>query len=90
MSKVSLVKHDQSYQGTLKVLQPLKEDLEEKIKNLEKIVVKINFVTTENQLATTPIETVTAFVDFIKPFYSGEIVIAEEASLGNTKEGFEK
>ena len=89
MSKVSLAKHTDSYQGTLKVLVPLKKDLEEKIKDLEKIVIKINFVTTKKKLATTPVESVRAFVDFIESFYSGEIIIAEEASIGNTKQGFQ-
>lgn len=90
MTKVSLLKSRQSYQGTIKLLTPLQKEIEEKIKNLSHIVVKINFVSTHNELATTPVETVRAFVDFIKPFYSGQIIIAEEATLGSTKEGFKK
>lgn len=89
MSKVSLVSHTDSYQGTLKVLEPLKENLKAQLKDLEKIVIKINFVTMRYELATTPVDSVRAFVDFVEPFFNGEIIIAEEASIGNTKQGFE-
>ncbi len=90
MSKISLVKHTQSYQGTLTVLQPLKDKVKQQIQNLDRIVVKINFVTTHKELATTPVESVKALIDFVKPFYKGEIIIAEEATIGNTKQGFKQ
>lgn len=88
MSQLSLIHHTQSYAGTLAVLEPLKQKLTSKLKNLDKLVIKINFVTTKKELATTPMESVRAFIDFIKPFYSGKIIIAEEASIGNTQQGF--
>ncbi len=40
------------------------------------------------ELATTPVNAVRSFIDFITPFYSGEIVIAESSTMGNTKTGF--
>jgi len=88
MTQVSLVKTDQSYQGTLKALEPLKADLIRRLKNLERVVIKINFVTVYKKLATTPLETVKGFIDFIKPFFKGKIIIAEEASVGSAKNGF--
>ena len=90
MSKVSVVQSPQSYQGTLQVLKPLEQSLVNQLQDLKKIVIKINFVTTKNELATTPCDCVKAFVNFVKPFYSGKIIIAEEASIGNTNQGFEK
>jgi uncharacterized protein (DUF362 family) len=90
MSQVSLIKSQHSYQGALKALQPLKQELAEKIGGLGKIAVKINLATTKNKLATTPVDSVRAFVDFVEPFYSGKIIITEESSIGNTAEGFEK
>jgi len=90
MIKISSIKSRHSYQGTIKLLTPLQKEIEKRIKNLDSIVIKINFVSTHNELATTPAETVRAFIDFIKPFYSGKIIIAEEATLGSTKEGFKK
>jgi len=90
MEKVSLVKSNNSYQGVQDSLKNIKSDLEKKIKNLEQIVIKINFVTTKVELATTPFEAVRGFIDFIRPFYKGKIVIAEEATVGDTMEGFER
>ncbi len=90
MTKVSLVRHQQSYEGTLKVLKPLENDLKKKIISLDKLVIKINFVTTLNRLATTPLTSVKGFIDFIKPFYQGKIIIAEEASMGSTDKGFKR
>lgn len=89
MSQISLIHHTQSYEGTLAVLKPLKQELTTKLQNLNKVVIKINFVTTQKELATTPVESVRAFINFIKPFYSGQIIIAEEASIGNTQQGFQ-
>lgn len=90
MSNISLVKSNQSYHGALKVLKPYQKELAEKIKDLPQIVIKINFVTVRKELATTPFATVKAFIDFIKPFYTGKIIIAEEATIGETEEGFAK
>lgn len=41
------------------------------------------------ELATTPFQAVKSFIDFISPFYKGEIIIAERATWGKTKEGFQ-
>lgn len=88
MSKVSLITSNKSYDGTLKALEPFKSKLESKISELDRIVIKINFVTSEKELATTPYESVHAFTDFVKPFFKGKIIIAEEATVGDTNGGF--
>jgi uncharacterized protein (DUF362 family) len=88
MGEISLVKSKQSYRGVLSVLEPLKAEIQEKTKDLPQVVVKINFVRTDNILATTSLDSVRGFVDFMKPFYKGKIIISEEASIGNTKEAF--
>lgn len=90
MSKVSLVKSKGSYEGVTKSLNLIKDDIEDKIKGVEIIVIKINFVTTEIELATTPVEAVSAFIDFVRPLHGGKIIIAEEATFGNTDKAFEK
>ncbi|MBN1262931.1 MAG: DUF362 domain-containing protein [Candidatus Pacebacteria bacterium] len=90
MSLVSLVKNNQSYRGTLAVLSPLKKELETKIASLDRVVIKINFVVTHTKLATTPVETVKALIDFTKPFFKGQYLIAEEATSGKTPNAFEE
>jgi uncharacterized protein (DUF362 family) len=87
---VSLVESQNHQQGVKNSLEKIKEDLESKLSSVDRVVIKINFVNTTPELATTPFDAVKAFVEFVKPFYSGEIVIAEQASGGNTKKGFER
>lgn len=90
MTKISLTKSPNHKDGVFNCFDNLKADLEKKLEKLSEIVIKINFVVTERELATTPIEAVAEFISFIKPFYKGRIVIAEEATEGNTEEAFRK
>lgn len=90
MTQASLVASRDSYQGTLAVLKPLKKELEAKLKNLDGLVTKINFVSIHHELATTPLKTVKAFIDFVKPIFDGKIMIVEEATIGDTQAGFER
>ncbi len=88
MSKIALVKSLDSYNGVTKSLKMISQEVKSRLKKINKIIIKINFVTTKNELATTPFPSVKAFIDFIKPFYKGRIIIAEEATLGDTTKGF--
>lgn len=90
MTQVSLVASKKSYQGVWAVLEPLKKKLGTKLKNLDQLIIKINFVSTHTKLATTPFEAVKGFIDFVKPIFGGKIMIVEEATLGNTQVGFER
>jgi uncharacterized protein (DUF362 family) len=90
MSTVFLTQGESSYHATLELIQDQKEELEKKLKSQEKIIIKVNFVSAQRQLATTPAETVQAFIECIKSFYHGKIIIAEEATIGNAREGFER
>jgi uncharacterized protein (DUF362 family) len=87
-SKVSLAKSQDHYQGVKDSLTLLEDDLKRKLQNVDEVIIKINFVKTSNELATTPFDAVKSFVEFITPFYEGKIVIAEESTLDDTKEGF--
>lgn len=88
--RVALTKNKDHVSGIVACLTFLKDDLYKRLSEVKKIVIKINFVTTQYELATTPILAVATFINFILPFYKGRIIIAEEASIGSTKEGFEK
>ncbi len=90
MTQVSLVKHEDSYKGSLKVLRPLVQDLQKRLVGVDQVVIKINFVITFRKLATTPVTAVAAFIDTIKPFFQGKITIAEEATSGSTQKGFKR
>ena len=74
----------------------LRTDVEKTLSEISSLVIKINLVITRTprysngvELATTPFQAVKSFIDFISPFYKGEIIIAERATWGKTKEGFQ-
>lgn len=87
-SKVSLAKNKNSYAGVLAALKPLENQIKAKIKGAKKPIIKVNFVSTYRELAATPVESVNATLEFLKPFYKDEILIVEGATLGETFEGY--
>ncbi len=88
MVKVSLIDSQDSYQAAQASLKPFRPRLQKKISLLDKIVIKVNFVTANNELAATPVKAIQALVDFLQEFFSGRIVIAEESTVGQTEHGF--
>lgn len=90
ISQISLVKSLEHTQGVQAALVPFEKELKRKLSEIESLVIKVNFVSTYEELATTPFLAVKTFVDFILPFYQKQIIIAEEVSLGDTKQAFKK
>ncbi len=88
MSEVSLVKSKNSYQGTWDALKLLENELKPLIFRAKKPVIKVNFVTAHNLLAATPVESVKATIDFIRLYSKNKILVAEEAVMGTTEEGW--
>jgi len=88
--EVSLVSSPTHQEGVTDCLSNLRDQLEQKLKIVDQVVIKINFVKVDPELATTPMESVKYFIDFIRPFYKGEIIIAEQATFGITSYGFKK
>ena len=72
-SKITLVKSNNSYDGVLSALTPLKKDIAQKIRNAKRVIIKVNFVTIYNPLAATPVDSVRAVLDFLKPYFFGYI-----------------
>lgn len=88
MTKTGLIRGNDRYQNVRQVLDLIKKDVAEKIKDKQKIVIKPNFVSTEIQLAATHVEVVRAILDFLKSLTNQKIIIAEGAALGSTETGF--
>jgi uncharacterized protein (DUF362 family) len=85
---VALAKGENSYQNTQKILNLLEGELIPKIKKAKRLIIKPNFVSTTNKFAATNVEAVGAILDFLKRIYNGKIILAENAALGNTSQGF--
>lgn len=90
------MKSENHFEGVQQSLEQLRTDVEKTLSELSSLAIKINLVITRTtrysngvELATTPFQAVKSFIDFISPFYKGEIIIAERATWGKTKEGFQ-
>jgi len=95
-STVSLVRSEDHYAGVKRSLQPFRQSLTGTLAGVSSIVIKINMVITKTprygkgvELAATPLEACRSFIDFIRPFYKGKIVIAEEPAWGDSQAGFD-
>ncbi|MFA6981982.1 MAG: DUF362 domain-containing protein [Patescibacteria group bacterium] len=88
ISRVSLVKSNDHFEGTKSALENLRPEIEAKVKRSKEVVLKINFVSVLRELATTPSEAVDATIDFLRSFYDGPIKIVETATMGTTAIGF--
>lgn len=87
-ARVALVKGDDRYRNVSGALNLLDDDVDLRGRNL--VLIKVNFVSTVNQLASTHVDAVRAVLDFIRnrKGYGGPIVVAEGAALSDTYEGF--
>jgi uncharacterized protein (DUF362 family) len=77
-SKVALIKGDSRYGNITKALSLIKGEIQ--LDEAKDILIKVNFVSTTRQLASTHVEGVRALLDFLRPRYDGPITIAEGSS----------
>jgi len=77
-SKVALVKGDSRYNNIAEALGLIEGDI--RLDKVKDILIKVNFVSTTRQLASTHVEGVRALLDFLCPRYHGPITIAEGSS----------
>ena len=85
-SQVALVKGDSRYDNIAKALGLIEGDI--RLDKAKDILIKVNFVSTTHQLASTHVEGVRALLDFLRPRYGGPITIAEGAALSDTFDGY--
>jgi len=87
-SKVALIKGDERYSNIKKALKMLEGDIKKGIGN-KQVVIKPNMVVTNNQLAATHVDCVTAILDVLKPIYDKQVIIAESPADGPAKRGYD-
>jgi len=88
MSKISFIKSDNRKYNVSRCLSLLKSEIVLGIKNAKRIVVKPNCVVTDFQLAATHVDAIDAVMEFIAPYASSQIVLAEGTGIGNTMDAF--
>jgi uncharacterized protein (DUF362 family) len=70
------------------VMKPFEQEIRKGIKG-KQLVIKPNMVVTDVPLCATHVDALRGLIEFVKPFYHGQIIIAEASgSNGNSSPGF--
>ncbi|HLN19883.1 MAG TPA: DUF362 domain-containing protein [Bacteroidales bacterium] len=70
-----------------KVIKPFEQEIRKGLKG-KQLIVKVNMVTTNVELCATHVDALRALLEYMKPIYKGQIIIAESSSVVETSEGF--
>ena len=87
-SKVSFTTGTNRREMVKQILAPFKDEIQKSIQG-KQIIIKPNFVGTTNPLCATHVDAVRGVLDFLKPMYSGKIIIGESSATPNTMPGFQ-
>ena len=86
-SRVALIKGSNRSQNIDASLRLIEDEINLKGKN--NLLIKVNFVSTSNQLAATHVDAVRSLLLFLRERYDGKITIGESAS-GPARAGYER
>lgn len=86
-SVVSLVKGEDRRKNVLAALEAVDDQIKPLLRRKKYAVIKVNNVSTVNQLAATHADAIHGILDYLGPRFKGPVVIAE-SSAGDTMEGF--
>jgi len=84
-SKVALVKGDTRANNIEEALRLIESEID--IEGKKNVFIKVNFVSTHNQLAATHVDSVRALLRFLRQRYSGKITIGESTRV-SAHEGY--
>jgi len=87
-SPVALLKGEDRRKNVTQALLAVDREIGPAIKRKKYVVIKINNVSTTNQLAATHVDALRGILDYLEPRIKGPVVIVE-SSAGETLEGFE-
>jgi uncharacterized protein (DUF362 family) len=85
---VALTQGDDRRKNVYNALMAIDKELQPKLKTRRYVVIKPNFVNTENQLAASHADAMRGILDYLSERFNGPVAIAE-SSAGNTQQGFE-
>jgi uncharacterized protein (DUF362 family) len=88
-SVVSLVKGNSRRKNVAVALAGIDGQIQPLLKTKKYVVVKVNNVSTTNQLASTHVDAIHGILDYLAPRFKGPVVVAE-SSAGDTLQGFEE
>jgi uncharacterized protein (DUF362 family) len=88
-STVALVNGGSRRKNIAEALSGIDEQVRPALKARKYVVIKVNNVSTTNQLAATHADAIHGILDYLEPRFKGPVIIAE-SSAGDTLEGFEE
>jgi len=87
-STVSLVHGEDRRKNAYEALMAIDEQIKPKLKRKKYVIIKVNNVTTTNQLGASHADAMRGMLDYLAPRFKGPVMIAE-SSAGNTMQGFD-
>jgi len=88
-SAVALVKGESRRQNIAQALAAIDDQIRPGLRAKKYVVIKVNNVSTTNQLAATHADAIHGILDYLEPRFKGPVVVAE-SSAGDTLQGFEE
>jgi uncharacterized protein (DUF362 family) len=86
-STVSFTTGTERRQMLFEVMKPFQSEIKAGLKK-KQLIIKPNMVVTNTPLCATHPDALRALLEFIKPMYKGQIIIAESSSSVNSADGF--
>ena len=88
IAHVALIKGDDRYGNIARALDLIAGQVD--LRGKERILIKPNFVTADNALATTHVDAVRAVLDFLRPRTDAWITIGEGSAIGDTFDAYRR
>ncbi len=87
-SAVALVHGEDRRKNVYQALLAIDEQIKPRLKQKKYVIIKVNNVTTTNQLGASHADALRGMLDYLAPRFKGPVMIAE-SSAGNTMQGFD-
>jgi uncharacterized protein (DUF362 family) len=87
-STVALVSGGNRRQNVFDALVAIDDQVRPKLKAKKRVLIKVNNVSTNRQLASTHVDALRGILDYLAPRFKGPVTIGE-SSAGNTRTGFD-
>jgi uncharacterized protein (DUF362 family) len=87
-STVSLIHGEDRRKNVYEALLAIDEQIKPRLKQKKYVIIKVNNVTTTNQLGASHADALRGMLDYLAPRFKGPVMIAE-SSAGTTMQGFD-
>ena len=86
-SSVAFTTGTDRQQMMYEIVKPFEAEIRKGLQG-KQLIIKPNMVVTNVELCATHVEAIRSLLEYLKPIYSGQIIIAESSAVVNSAEGF--